>query len=207
VTSPRGPILPPPESVTPAERETLLGQRGLTLWLTGLSGSGKSTLARALERALTDQGRACFVLDGDVLRGGLNADLGFSPADREENVRRVTEVARLLTEAGLIAIASCISPYAKARARARERIGAARFLLVHAAASVDACRARDPKGLYARADRGELLEFTGVSAPYEIPTDADLVLDTAAHPVDECLSRLLVALAPWLQAERCEGSS
>lgn len=186
-----GPLLPPPESVSRAEREALLGQRGLVVWLTGLSGSGKSTLARALERSLIDQGRPCFVLDGDVVRSGINAGLGFSPEDRTENIRRVGEVARLLAEAGLIAIVSAISPYAADRQRARERVGAERFLLVHAAASLEACRARDPKGLYARVDAGEISNFTGVSAPYEEPADPALRLDTGTRPLDECLGELL----------------
>ncbi len=187
----QGPLIPPPESVSQAEREALLGQRGLVVWLTGLSGSGKSTLARALERALIDRGHPCFVLDGDVVRGGINAGLGFSPADRTENIRRVGEVARLLAESGLIAIVSAISPYAADRQRARARIGAERFLLIHAAASVEACQARDPKGLYARAQAGELENFTGVSAPYEVPADPALRLDTGARSLEECLPELL----------------
>ncbi|MGE0708937.1 MAG: adenylyl-sulfate kinase [Planctomycetota bacterium] len=194
--SQRGPIVPPPEGVTRAERERLLGQRGLVLWLTGLSGAGKSTLARALERALHDRGRACYVLDGDTLRTGLNEDLGFSPADRRENVRRLGEVAALFASAGLIVVVSAISPYAADRERARRRAGPASFREVHVAATLDLCRARDPKGLYARAAQGELPDLTGLTpaAPYEPPTAPDLRLDTGTTSLPDCLAALLALL-------------
>lgn len=176
---------------SPAERRrALLGQRGGVVWLTGLSGAGKSTLARGLEAALLDAGRLVTILDGDVLREGLNADLGFSPAERAENIRRVTEVARLLADVGVLAVVAAISPYDADRLRARERIGADRFLLVHVATALEVCRRRDPKGLYARADRGELPGFTGVDAPYEVPQQPDLALDTAAVGLEAAVATL-----------------
>ena len=149
------------------------------VWLTGLSGAGKSTLATAVEAALIRAGHAACVLDGDNLRHGLNADLGFSPEDRRENIRRAGEVAALFADAGLIVIAAFISPYRAGREAAREAIGAARFLEVFLDAPLAVCERRDPKGLYRRARAGEIAEFTGISAPYEPPEAPALTLDTA----------------------------
>jgi bifunctional enzyme CysN/CysC len=163
---------------------------GMVVWLTGLSGAGKSTLAIALQQRLTQRGMRSHVLDGDRLRVGLNQDLGFSEADRTENVRRVGEVAALFADAGVIAIVALISPYAAARLRARSA-AFGRFCEVYVKASLDACAVRDPKGLYARARRGELAEFTGISAPYEIPAAPDVVLDTEADDVRACVERLV----------------
>lgn len=177
--------------MTAAERARLLGQRGCVVWLTGLSGSGKSTLASALEAALVAAGRAAYVLDGDNLRHGLNADLGFSPAERAENVRRAGEVAALFADAGLIAITSFISPYRADRAAARAAVGTARFLEVFVDAPREVCERRDPKQLYRRARAGEIEEFTGVSAPYEPPLEPALTLDTARLDAAECVARLL----------------
>lgn len=177
--------------MTAAERARLLGQRGCVVWLTGLSGSGKSTLASALEAALVAAGRAAYVLDGDNLRHGLNADLGFSPAERAENVRRAGEVAALFADAGLIAITSFISPYRADRAAARAAAGTARFLEVFVDAPLEVCERRDPKQLYRRARAGEIEEFTGVSAPYEPPLEPALTLDTARLDAAECVARLL----------------
>lgn len=179
-----------------SQRERVLGQRAQTVWLTGLSGSGKTTVARALEQALLDRGRACTVLDGDNLRGGLTADLGFSAEDRAENLRRVAHVAALLNDAGLIVITAFIAPLQSARAQAREVIGPERFVEVYLSTPVDACRARDPKGLYRRADAGELPEFTGVSAPYEAPIAPELTLDTSSLELRDCLARVLRVLEP-----------
>lgn len=165
--------------------------RAFTVWLTGLPASGKSTLARALERALIDRGMSCCVLDGDSLRQGLNSDLGYSPADRRENIRRAAEVARLMNDAGMVVICAFISPYRHDRESARRTVGGARFLEVHLDAGFAVCEGRDPKGLYAKARRGELDDFTGVSAPYEAPERAALVLDTGVLDVDESLRRLL----------------
>ncbi|WP_155123212.1 adenylyl-sulfate kinase [Burkholderia ubonensis] len=163
---------------------------GGVLWLTGLSGAGKSTLADALADLLRRRGLQATVLDGDRLRAGLNRDLGFSERDRFENVRRIAEVASLFADAGFIAIVAAISPRAAMRDDARRIVGAG-FREVHAAASLEVCEARDPKGLYRKARRGELREFTGVSSPYEAPRAADLVLETGSRPLADCLNALL----------------
>jgi len=166
------------------------GHDGAVLWLTGLSGSGKSTLAMALEAALTALGYSCYVLDGDNLRRGLNGDLGFSAADRSENIRRAGHVAALFRDAGLICITAFISPYHEDRDRARAACGHA-FHEVHIATSLEVCESRDPKGLYKKARAGLVPEFTGVSAPYEVPTAADLVINTANSSVQQSLEQLL----------------
>jgi bifunctional enzyme CysN/CysC len=159
---------------------------GATVWLTGLSGSGKSTVAVELERLLLGAGRGLYMLDADNLRFGLNADLGFDRASREENVRRVGEVAKLFADAGLVAIVPVISPYAAGRAHARTVHADAGlpFVLVHMATPLEVCEDRDPKGLYAKARAGELKGMTGIDDPYEAPTDADLVLDGTLAPAD-----------------------
>lgn len=180
--------------VSADERRSLLGHGPAVVWLTGLSGSGKSTIAFALERALIDRACAAFVLDGDNIRRGLSGDLGFAPSDRNENIRRVGEVAALIADAGLIAITAFISPYAADRARARETAGAGRFVEVYLDVSVAVCERRDPKGLYARARAGEIAEFTGVSAPYEAPGSADLRLDTDGQDVDSCVAAIVAHL-------------
>ncbi len=172
------------------QRRDLLGQRPATVWLTGLSGAGKSTLAERLETRLLASGRACYRLDGDEIRTGLNKDLGFSPADRHENIRRIAEVARLLNEAGVIAITAFISPYRADRAMAREIIGPDRFLEVYLSTSLAVCEGRDVKGLYRRARSGQLPEFTGVSAPYEPPESPRLALDTGAESIETSVERL-----------------
>ncbi len=171
-----------------------LTQDPITIWFTGLPGSGKSTLARELQRKLLAAGRACFVLDGDNVRTGLCGDLGFSANDRHENLRRIAEVAKLFHDAGLIAIAAAISPYHRDRSIARQIIGTARFREVYLSASINVCEARDPKGHYRRARAGEISEFTGVSAPYEIPENPDLTLDTATANVAHCADILFRAV-------------
>jgi adenylyl-sulfate kinase len=173
------------------ERARLLGQKALTVWMTGLSAAGKSTLAFALERRLLESGRACYVLDGDNVRHGLNRDLGFSAKDRSENIRRIAEVARLMNDAGLIVITAFISPFRADRALAREIIGAEQFCEVHVSTPIEICEQRDPKKLYQRARKGEVGEFTGISSPYEPPEHPDLALDTSALSVDEALDRLI----------------
>lgn len=184
-----------PSLVTPAQRQQLLGQSPVTLWFTGLSGAGKSTIAYALEQRLIDSGRPCVVLDGDNVRHGLNRDLGFSPEDRTENIRRVSEVARLFNDAGLIVVVSFISPYREDRAAARRVIGAKRFIEVFIDASVSVCENRDPKGFYARARAGEIPSFTGISAPYEPPEDPDLCLNTAEDSPAELVGQVWKLLA------------
>lgn len=181
--------------VTLKERAAALRQQPATLWLTGLSGAGKSTLAFALERRLMDAGHVCFVLDGDNVRHGLNRDLGFSPRDRAENIRRVAEVARLMNDAGLIVITSFISPFSDDREMARQIIGPDRFREVHLDTPLAVCEKRDPKGLYLKARSGELQGFTGVTAPYEPPMNPSLRLNTADLPLDDCLERLLGLLS------------
>ena len=181
--------------VTSIERAGLLRQSPITLWLTGLSGSGKSTLAFELEQRVHRLGHACYVLDGDIVRHGLNRDLGFSPADRTENIRRVAEVARLFNDAGLIVITAFIAPYAKDREAARGIIGAERFLETYLTADLATCERRDPKGLYAKARDGQIADFTGISAPYEVPANPALALDTALRSVDACTQDLLALLS------------
>lgn len=183
-----------PPLVRRSDRERLLGQRGCVVWLTGLSGSGKSTLSRALERRLIDAGRLCYVLDGDVIRTGLCADLGFSPEHRQENIRRIGQVAALFADAGVVAIAAFISPYREDREVARRVASAERFVEVYLDISVAQCEARDPKGLYRKARAGELPGFTGVDAPYEVPEAPDVSLETATLSVLECVERLWVTL-------------
>lgn len=182
-------------SVGADERARRFGQRPVTVWLTGLSASGKSTLAFGLERELLARGHLACVLDGDNLRHGLNRDLGFSPADRRENIRRVAEVARLMNEAGLIVVSAFISPYREDRRSARRIIGDDRFVEVFLDAPLAVCETRDPKGLYRRARQGEITDFTGISAPYETPEAADLRLDTAQTDADEALRLLIDHLA------------
>ncbi|MFJ2985878.1 MULTISPECIES: adenylyl-sulfate kinase [unclassified Pseudomonas] len=165
-------------------------RRGAVVWLTGLSGAGKSSLATALALRLQQLGHACYVLDGDVLRNGLNADLGFSPTDRHENIRRTGEVAALFADAGLVCIAALISPYRADRAAARQACKAG-FHEVHVKADLATCEARDPKGLYRRARAGELKAFTGIDAPYEAPQHPELVVDTAGATLQASQDLLL----------------
>ncbi|MEO8508491.1 MAG: sulfate adenylyltransferase subunit CysN [Betaproteobacteria bacterium] len=191
--------------VEPAERARMLGQEPLTIWLTGLSGSGKSTIAQALERRLIDAGHACYVLDGDNLRHGLNRDLGFSPEGRRENVRRVAEAARLMNDAGLIVITALISPYVEDRSMARRIIGPERFFETYLSADVAACEQRDPKGLYAKARRGEIADFTGVNAPYEMPAEPAIDLDTGSDTEQRCVDTLFAAVLA--RAARARGEA
>jgi bifunctional enzyme CysN/CysC len=160
------------------DRWSALGVQGVTVWFTGLSGSGKSTVAAALERQLIGMGRPCYLLDGDNLRHGLNGDLGFSADDRDENVRRASEVARLFADAGVISLVPLISPYRAGRDRAREVHGAAdlRFVEVFVNTPIELCEERDPKGLYAKARAGEITGFTGIDDPYEAPHEPELIL-------------------------------
>lgn len=183
--------------VDAGERAKANGHRGGILWLTGLSGAGKSTIAMETERQLFHQGYQVFVLDGDNVRHGLCADLGFSPEDRAENIRRVGEVANLLSEAGFVVIAAFISPYRADRDRVR-RIAPDRFHEVHVRADIETCMRRDPKGLYKRALAGEIPEFTGVSAPYEEPEAPELVVDTSAESPEESVRRVVDYVAASL---------
>jgi len=177
--------------VSAQQHQQLLRQRAVTVWFTGLSGAGKSTLSYALEKQLHALGFACFVLDGDNLRQRLNRDLGFSPADRTENIRRVAEVAALMNDAGLIVCTALISPYREDRAMARSIIGSTRFIEVHVSTSLQVCEERDPKGLYDKARAGSIPHFTGISAPYEEPQQPGLCIDTARYRSDEASLQLL----------------
>jgi adenylylsulfate kinase len=177
--------------ITKANRQHLLQQNGIVIWFTGLSGSGKSTLARALEEKLFERGHLCFVLDGDNVRHGLNKNLGFSPEDREENIRRIGEVAKLFADAGLIAMTAFISPYRKDRDQARSLLNKDEFIEIYVKVPLDIAEQRDPKGLYKKARAGEIKEFTGVSAPYEEPTNAELILDTGELLLNECVEKIL----------------
>ncbi len=178
--------------LTRAERFERLGTVGQTVWMTGLSGSGKSTIAGALERTLVERGTRAFRLDGDNLRYGLNRDLGFSPADRAENIRRIGEVAKLMAESGCVVIVSVISPYRADRDACRamhelDAHGPLRFIEVYVDAPLAVCQGRDPKGLYRKAAAGEITGMTGVDAPYEPPTNPELVLKTAEMTVEACV--------------------
>ena len=180
--------------VTRPDRENVVGQRGATIWLTGLSGSGKSTVAVGAEKMLVESGRLAYVLDGDNVRHGLNSNLGFSPEDRTENIRRIGEVAKLFTDSGVIVFTSFISPYRADRDAVRAIMDDGDFIEVHVAASVETCEGRDVKGLYAKARKGEIPEFTGISAPYEAPEKPELVLDTKAQSVEESTRQLVAYL-------------
>jgi len=175
-------------SVTRDEREKKFGHRGCTVWLTGLSGCGKSTLANALDAVLWERGIRSYVLDGDNIRHGLNKDLGFSPEDRTENIRRIGEVAVLFTSAGIINTTAFISPYRADRESARAAQKEGDFVEVYVKASVEECEKRDTKGLYAKARAGQIPEFTGISAPYEEPASAEVTVDTDTQSVEESLT-------------------
>ena len=164
--------------VNQAAREELLKQKGVVIWFTGLSGSGKSTIANQVANVLHQLDKLTYVLDGDNIRHGLNKNLGFSPEDREENIRRIGEVAKLFADAGIIATTAFISPYRKDRDKAREILEDGRFIEVFVDCPLEVCESRDPKGLYKKARAGEIKEFTGIDAPYEVPENAEIVINT-----------------------------
>jgi len=184
-----------PAAVTDEERRLRTGHRGAVVWITGLSGAGKTTLAEALERALFERGCSVFVLDGDKVRGGLCADLGFSLPERSENIRRIGEVARLFCQSGQIVLVSAISPLRADRERARALVPAPHFIEVYCRCPLAVCEQRDPKGLYRKARAGQLPEFTGISSPYEAPEAPEVLVDSAASTVSEEVAKLLEELA------------
>jgi len=194
---PHASTLPQP---TRRDREILLGQNSHAIWLTGLSGAGKTTIARALEARLLAMGRLCAVLDGDVVRTGLNFGLGFSEQDRFENIRRIAEVARILVDAGVIALVAVISPGEAMRQNARRIIGPSDFVEVYVRCPIEVCRQRDTKGLYRKAQAGQVAQFTGVSAPYEPPEAPQLVIDTDHATVEQAASTVLQCVAGRLSA-------
>ena len=178
-------------TVTRARRELQNGHRGAAIWLTGLSGAGKSTLGHALEETLHQMGCRTFVLDGDNVRHGLCADLGFSNHEREENIRRISEVSNLFIEAGIIVICAFISPFSSDRERARQLIGAGNFCEIYCRCPLDVCEQRDVKGLYKKARQGLITEFTGISSPYQEPLSPDLVIDTSATSLDDAVQQII----------------
>lgn len=177
--------------ITRAERQRLLRQRGVTVWFTGLSASGKSTVAALVEQALHRRGHYCCVLDGDNIRFGLNRDLGFSPHDRIENIRRIGEVARLFADAGAVVLSAFISPYRADRDRVRTMLPPGKFVEIFVDTPLDICEARDPKGLYRKARAGEISGFTGLDAPYEAPEHPEVHLETEDLSVDESARRVI----------------
>jgi adenylylsulfate kinase len=177
-------------------KEKLLKQKGIVIWMTGLSGSGKTTLAIGLEKLLYEKGYLVEVLDGDNARSGINNNLGFSEEDRTENIRRIAEISKLFVGCGIITINSFVSPSDKLRALAREIIGKKDFYLVHVNTSLQVCEKRDTKGLYARARRGEIKNFTGISAPFELPKDSDLEIKTDELTYEKCLKQLADFVLP-----------
>ena len=181
------------------ERELRLGQRGKVLWFTGLSGSGKSTLAIALERQLFDQGYSVIILDGDNIRTGINNNLTFSPDDRIENIRRIAEVAKLFLANGIICIVSFISPTRDMRANAKQIIGPSDFVEVFIDTPIEVCEARDVKGLYKKARAGEIKDFTGVSAPYEVPLQPDVHVHTEDTDIEESMAVLYQQILPRIR--------
>ncbi len=176
------------------QRERIYGQRGATLWFTGLSGSGKSTVARQVELSLAERGHHVYTLDGDNVRYGLCKDLGFSPTDRAENIRRIGEVCRLFSDATTLVLAAFVSPYRTDRDRVRELFAPGDFLEIYVAADLSVCESRDPKGLYQRARAGEIAEFTGISAPYEAPERPELTLRTDQEDVAASAARVVAYL-------------
>lgn len=181
------------------DKEELLKQRSVMIWFTGLSGSGKSTIAIALERELHKRGLLCRILDGDNIRSGINNNLGFTEADRIENIRRIAEVSKLFVDTGIITIAAFISPSNDIREMAANIIGKDDFLEVYVSTPIEECERRDVKGLYAKARRGEIKNFTGISAPFETPAHPALTLDTSALSLEESVNKLLELILPRIQ--------
>lgn len=185
-----------------SDKEALLGQRGIMIWFTGLSGSGKSTVAIALERELQKRGLLCRILDGDNIRSGINNNLGFSAEDRVENIRRIAEIGRLFVDTGIITLAAFISPNNDIREMAARIIGKEDFMEIYVSTPLEECERRDVKGLYAKARRGEIRNFTGISAPFEAPEHPALSLDTSVLSVEESVNQLLALILPKVTINR-----
>ena len=180
--------------VTRVQREKLLKQKAVVLWITGLSGSGKSTIANEIAYKLHETGKLAYVLDGDNIRYGLNKNLGFSEEDRNENIRRISEVAKLFTDAGIIVITAFISPYRKYRNFCRKLVGADRFIEIYAKAPIETCEKRDTKGLYKKARAGLIKDFTGINAPYEEPKNPEIILETDKETIQESVEKVMRVL-------------
>ncbi|MEB5685092.1 adenylyl-sulfate kinase [Mammaliicoccus lentus] len=180
--------------VTKAERQERNGHKSVVIWFTGLSGSGKSTVSVALEKALFEQKITSYRLDGDNIRHGLNKNLGFSPEDRRENIRRIGEVGKLMVDAGVVTMTAFISPYEEDRNIVRDILEDGEFIEVYTKCSLDECEARDPKGLYKKARSGEIKEFTGINAPYEEPSNPEIIIDTEQHSVEEAVEEIVAYL-------------
>ena len=181
------------------DREILLKQKGIMIWFTGLSGSGKSTLAIALEKALYAQGILCRILDGDNIRSGINNNIGFSEADRRENIRRIAEVSKLFVDCGIVTLAAFISPTHAMRHMAADIIGQNDFLEIYVSTPIKECERRDVKGLYAKARRGEIKDFTGISAPFEAPENPFISIDTSCQSLEESVEILMKAILPKIR--------
>lgn len=177
--------------VAKSDRFKLNGHQSVVLWFTGLSGSGKSTLAVEVEMRLYEQGIRTYLLDGDNLRHGLNQNLGFSPEDRSENIRRIGEVAKLFVDAGMVTLASFISPYRTDRERVRTLLGEGEFIEIYVKCDIEECRRRDPKGLYQKVMQGEIKGFTGIDAPYEEPLEPELIIDTSTSTIEESVQKIM----------------
>lgn len=188
-------------SISRIDRETLNGHKGKVIWFTGLSGSGKSTLANALETAIHNKGYRTFILDGDNIRLGLNKDLGFSETDRDENIRRIAEVSKLMLDAGLIVMTAFISPFRRERAFARELIGEDDFLEIYVNTPIAICEERDPKGLYKKARAGQISNMTGIDSPYEPPPHPDIVAECSNKPLDELIADIEPLILSFINAE------
>ena len=176
--------------MTRQDKESLLGQRGIMIWFTGLSGSGKSTVAMGVERELHAQGILCRILDGDNVRAGINNNLGFSAEDRIENIRRIAEIGKLFVQTGVVTLACFVSPTNDIRQMARKIVGEEDFLEVYISTPIEECERRDVKGLYARARKGDVKNFTGISAPFEAPVSPDIAIDTSKIPLEESVRTL-----------------
>ena len=181
-------------AISREDRTQLHGHRSLILWFTGLSGSGKSTLANALESRLHTQGCATIVLDGDNVRHGLCGDLGFSDEDRVENIRRIGEMSKLFVDAGVITLTAFISPFSSDRDRVRKLVDEGDFIEIYCRCSLETCEDRDVKGMYKKARRGEISDFTGISSPYEEPEQAEIITDTDAHSIEDCVDQIIAVL-------------
>ncbi|MDO5572042.1 MAG: adenylyl-sulfate kinase [Bacteroidales bacterium] len=186
-------------TLTKEDREKLLNQRSKVIWFTGLSGSGKSTIAIAMERELNKMGKLCYILDGDNIRNGINSNLGFSEADRNENIRRIAEISKLFVDCGVIVIAAFISPTNEIREMAKNIIGKDNFIEIFVSTPIETCEKRDIKGLYKKARKGEIKNFTGISAPFEVPNNPAVSIDTTSIELKICVEKVMSTILPLIK--------